>query len=292
MAVIVDIEKIYQTKKANLKKKIESLSEKLCLASVAVGQDDSAEAYRHSQEKTANELGIEFRPIDLKPDITFEDFKSEIEKLNKDKSITGIIINKPFPFESQEDVFSLINEDKDVEGVNPANLGKLFLGSRGIVDAISETEEAMLLPPTVKSILNILALDSVDIYGKKATIVGFSSIIGKPLSLILANSFATVSIAHIGTYEKGDLAAYVKTADILISAVGKPGLIKGEWIKQGAIVIDVGTSKKGNEIIGDVEFKQASKKASLITPVPGGVGKLTTIFLYHNLILAQAGRKG
>jgi methylenetetrahydrofolate dehydrogenase (NADP+)/methenyltetrahydrofolate cyclohydrolase len=259
-----------------------------------VGQDESIKAYRLSQKKIADELGVEFRAIDLKSDITFQDLELEIRKLNEDESITGIIINKPFPFGSEEDVFSLIDESKDVEGVNPANLGKLFLGNKGIADVISETPEAILLPPTVGSVLDILflALGDSDIYGKKVTIVGFSSIIGKPLALLLANSFATVSIAHIATYEKGDLASYVKGADILISAVGEPDLIKGAWIKEGAIVIDVGTSKNGNEITGDVEFEEASRKAAIITPVPGGVGKLTTLFLYHNLMLIRLRRKG
>jgi len=288
MAVILDTEARYEERRNQLKEIMDLVRNKLCLASVEVGKDDSAKAYRHSQEKVAEELGIKYQPIDLKPDISFGEFQSEIQKLNEDKNITGIIINKPFPFENEENVFSLIDEDKDVEGVNPANLGKLFMGNKSIADVTSDEPNAVLIPPTVRSILDVLVSSgNKEVYGKKVTLVGFSSIIGKPLALILANSFATVSITHIGTYEKGDLADYVKTADILISAVGKPELIKGEWIKQDAVVIDVGTSKKEERIVGDVEFEKASKKASFITPVPGGVGKLTTIFLYHNLVLAH-----
>lgn len=291
MVKILDTDTIYQGRMKKLKEMVKAFPEKLCLASVEVGKDEAAKAYRYSQEKMAQEIGIEFRPTDLKSDISFKNFEAEIKKLNEDKTITGIIVNKPFPFGYEEDVFSLIDVNKDVEGVNPANLGKLFLGNKKVADLISEAPESILIPPTVRSILDVLYVSgNIEVYGKKITIVGFSSIIGKPLALILANSFATVSIAQIGTSEAGHLAEYVKAADILISAVGKPELIKGEWIKEGAVVIDVGTSKKEGRIVGDVEFDKAKEKASFITPVPGGVGKLTPIWLYYNLVLAHKRR--
>ena len=260
----------------------------LCLASVAIGIN-TAQSYRVSQEKTARELNIKYRPIDLKPGISFQEFKSEIKKLNDDKSITGIILNKPFPGGWAEDeAFFLVDENKDVEGLRPINLGKLFRGNKNIFEGINLSPEAVLLPPTVRSILYILKLsNNINLRGKRVTIVGFSSLVGKPLALLLANEFATVSITHIGTYESKDLESYVRSADILISAVGKPGLIKGNWIKDKAVVIDVGTRQKDGKLIGDVEFDKAKEKASFITPVPGGVGKFTSLCLYYNLVILQ-----
>lgn len=289
MAVVFDAQKEYDSLEKSLKLELKPFLNELCLASVAVGENYSTSLYRGSQQKIAKKLGIEYSPIDLKADISFEDFKSEIEALNDNKTVTGIIINKPFPSGwDEEGVFSLLAENKDVEGVHPANLGKLFIGDKAVASALGENPSAILISPTVRSILRALNLsDSLGkLYGKKVAIVGFSLLIGKPLALLLANALATVTIAQIGTYEKGDLAECVSGADIVISAVGVPHLIKGDWIKKGAIVIDVGTGKKDGKLTGDVEFDAASKKAAFITPVPGGVGKLTTMFLYYNLIIA------
>jgi methylenetetrahydrofolate dehydrogenase (NADP+)/methenyltetrahydrofolate cyclohydrolase len=158
--------------------------------------------------------------------------------------------------------------------MNPYNLGLLFIG------------EPLFISPTVLSILEFLKMTGVDLYGKQVTIVGFSTLIGKPLALILGRKFATVSIAHIATYETKLLPVYIKNADIVISAVGQPHLIKGNWVKDKAIVIDVGIGKKGARVVGDIEFAQASLKASYISPVPGGIGKLTPIYLFKNLIAA------
>ncbi|MCK4519644.1 MAG: bifunctional 5,10-methylenetetrahydrofolate dehydrogenase/5,10-methenyltetrahydrofolate cyclohydrolase [Candidatus Omnitrophica bacterium] len=260
----------------------------LCLASVAIGID-TARDYRVSQEKTAGELNIEYRSIDLKSGISFQEFKSEIKKLNDDKSITGIILNKPFPERwVEEEAFSLVDEGKDVEGLHPINLGKLFRSNKNIFDELNLSPETILLSPTVRSILYILKLsNNVNLRGKRVTIVGFSSLIGKPLALLLANAFATVSITHIGTYESEDLEYYVRSADILVSAVGIPGLIKGDWVKDKAVIIDAGTRQKDGKLTGDIEFDKAKEKAAFITPVPGGVGKFTSLFLYYNLVVLQ-----
>ena len=130
------------------------------------------------------------------------------------------------------------------------------------------------------------SIDSLDLYGKEAVIVGHSEIVGKPLALLLLNKFVTTTVCHIATGERGSLAEFVKKAEILIVAVGRPGLIKGEWIKQGAIVIDVGINRVDGRLIGDVEFEKAQEKASYITPVPGGVGPLTVAMLMKNLVEA------
>jgi len=288
---VVDIEKRYAELETSIKKSVESLGS-LCLASVVVGEDKSAQAYITIQEKLAKAFGIKFLLVSLDKDIVLKDFQLEIKELNEDKTVTGIIINKPFPFGLEEEIFSLIAEDKDVEGVHPNNLGKLFIGNFAIAELLAKSVDNILLPPTVRSILDILYLSSsINVRGKKITLVGFSSIIGKPLALLLANEFATVSIAHIGTYESGDLPFYVANADIVISAVGKPEIIKGEWIKKGTVVIDVGMGQVDGKLCGDVEFKEAKEKASFITPVPGGVGKLTPLYLYLNLVLAGLNAK-
>lgn len=274
MAIIFDAQKKYDSLLAEIKAKLDDMP-KLCLASVVIGQDASAKSYRSAQEKLARELSVEYRPLDLKSEITFEEFKSEIEKLNEDVSVTGIIINKPFLSKWNEaDVFSLLSESKDIEGMHPANLGRFFLA------------QPRFISPTVLSVREMLDESKAELRGKRVVLVGFSSLIGRPLVLWLGSKLATVSITHIATNEKGDLPFYIKSADIVISAVGKPGIIKGEWIRKGAVVIDVGTGHKDNKISGDVEFDKAKEKAAFITPVPGGVGKLTTFFLFHNLVLA------
>ncbi len=274
MAIIFNAQKKYDSLLAQVKAELGAIP-KLCLASVAIGQDASAKSYRWAQEKLAKELGIEYRSLDFESDFSFKEFKTAIGKLNYAKEVTGIILNKPFPAGwSNADVFSLLSEEKDVEGMHPANLGRFFIG------------QPRFISPTVLSVIELIKESGVKLYGAKATLVGFSPLIGRPLALWLGNEFATVSITHIATDEEGDLSSYVKGADILISAVGKPGLINGEWIKERAIVIDVGTGHKDNKISGDVEFDKAKERAAFITPVPGGVGKLTTMFLYHNLVLA------
>jgi len=274
MAIIFDAQKEYDFLLADMKTRLGDIP-KLCLASVAVGQDPSAKSYRLAQEKLAEELGVEYQPRDLKSDLTFEEFKSEIEKLNKDVSVTGIILNKPFPSEwNDADVFSLLSEEKDIEGMHPANLGRFFL------------TQPRFTSPTALSVMRMINESKVQLRGKRVVLVGFSPLIGRPLALWLGSKLATVSITHIATDEEGDLSSYIERADVVISAVGKPGLIKGDWIKKGAIVIDVGIGHNDNKISGDVEFDKAKEKAAFITPVPGGVGKLTTMFLYHNLVLA------
>jgi len=274
MVIVFDAQKIYDSLLAEIKTKLDDMP-KLCLASVAIGQDVSAKNYRLAQEKLAKELGVEYRPLDFESDFPFKEFETAIGKLNLTKEVTGIILNKPFPPEwSDADVFSLLSEEKDIEGMHPANLGRFFLA------------QPRFISPTVLSVMEMLDESKVELRGKKVALIGFSPLIGRPLALWLGSKFATVSITHIATFEEGDLPSYIKSADIVISAVGKPGLIKGEWIKRGAVVIDVGTGYKDNKISGDVEFDKAKEKAAFITPVPGGVGKLTTVFLYHNLVLA------
>ena len=267
MAVILHTDKICESLEKRIRRDLKSLG-KICLASVLIGEDTSK--YYKSQKAQAAKFDIDF-PV-ISPPASFPDFKSTIKKLNNDRKVTGIIINKPFlPGWREGDVFSLLDPDKDVEGMHPLNLGKFFMG------------ENKYLSPTVSSIIKLLDQTKIALRGKRVTIVGFSALIGKPLALFLANEIATVTIVHKKS-RREDLPFYVSNADILISAAGAPGLIKGEWIKPKAVVIDVSTALKKGKISGDVEFAAAKKRASFITPVPGGVGKLTTLCLFENLV--------
>jgi methylenetetrahydrofolate dehydrogenase (NADP+)/methenyltetrahydrofolate cyclohydrolase len=184
-----------------------------------------------------------------------------------------VILQLPVPKAiDPKKVIAMIMPSKDAEGMNPWSLGKLLCGNFKIG------------PCTAMAVMELLEHSGVKLYGKEACVVGHSEIVGKPLALMLLNKFATTTICHIATGERGTLADHVKRAEVLIVAVGKPGVIKGDWIKDGAIVIDVGINRVGDKIVGDVGFEGASKKAALITPVPGGVGPLTTMILMRNVV--------
>jgi methylenetetrahydrofolate dehydrogenase (NADP+)/methenyltetrahydrofolate cyclohydrolase len=274
MAEILYAKPIYDSLKERIKKKVQSRGQ-LTLASVLVGGDYSAQVYVSAQKKIAKELGIEYLAVEVPGETTQQNIIEKIKELNEDNAITGILLNKPFPLVWDEQaVFGAIDFRKDVEGMNPYNLGCLFLG------------EPRFISPTVLSILEFLARIEIDLYGKEAVIVGFSTLIGKPLAALLARKFVTVTITHIATYEAERLPFYVANADIVITAVGKPGIIAGDWIKKGAVVIDVGIGEKDGRPVGDVDFAIAQKTAGFITPVPGGVGKLTTLFLFDNVVKA------
>ncbi len=275
MAKILEAKEIYDIFKERLKTRLRNLPQ-LTLASVTIGKNYSSQVYRASQKKLADNLGVKYLSVELPQGISGKDALAEIHKLNKSKKITGIVANKPFPSNFTEEViFSAIDYKKDIEGMNPYNLGLLFVG------------EPLFISPTVLSILEFIKMTGIDLYGKQAAIVGFSTLIGKPLALILGRKFATVTITHIGTYESGKLPFCIKNSDIVVSAVGKPHIIKGEWIKKGAVIVDVGIGEFNGKVVGDIEFEKAKRKASFITPVPGGVGKLTSLFLFKNLIDAH-----
>lgn len=281
MAEILNTQLVYDEIKNKLKESFSKLSKsrKIALASVSAGEDYSAGVYMSSQKKLAAELGVEYLSVNLDKNISFEDFAKKVQELNSNPAVTGIILTKPFPSGWVEGkVFGLIDQYKDVEGVNPFNLG-LLLFKEGVAEFIS---------PTVLSILKFLEMSKEPLVSKEAVIVGASLLIGKPLSIILTNQGATVTLTHILTK---DLEAHIRKADIIISAVGKPHLIKGSWIKKGAVIVDVGTGKKDGKICGDLEFEAAKVNAAVITPVPGGVGKLTPLFLFKNLELAAQLKK-
>ena len=259
--------------KEGLKKQIGELKLKPVLASIQVGENAGAEAYAKSQKKAAENLGIEYRFHKLTQDIKEGELIDFIKSLNEDKAVNGIILQMPLPAHiDYKKMSNFILPQKDAEAMHPANMGKLIFAKAGI------------FPCTPAAVMELLKETKIDLYGKEVVIVGHSEIVGKPLSLLLLDKFATVTVCHIGTSQAGKLEEHVRKAEILIVAVGKAGLIKGEWIKQGAVVIDVGINRIGDKIVGDVEFDQAAKRASWITPVPGGVGPLTVTMLMRNVV--------
>jgi methylenetetrahydrofolate dehydrogenase (NADP+)/methenyltetrahydrofolate cyclohydrolase len=261
--------------KGEIKSAIALLGIKPVLSSIQVGENAGAEAYAKSQKKTAESLGIEYQFHKLGADTGEAALIEFIKKLNADKSVNGIIVQMPLPQNIEyKKISQFILPEKDAEGMHPANVGKIVFG------------KAAILPCTAQAVMELLKESGVDLYGKEVVVVGHSEIVGKPLALLLLDKFATVTVCHIGTSKAGKLEEHVRGAEILIVAVGKAGLIKGEWIKEGAIVIDVGINRVGDKIVGDVEFEAAEKRASYITPVPGGVGPLTVAMLMRNLVEA------
>ena len=251
------------------------------LVAVSVGENPASSVYIKQQRKNCEKVGIEYSLEQLPENSSEKEIINCIEKLNNDDKTTGIILQLPLPSGIDvKKIQSKISPLKDVEGVNPANLGWIFYG------------KPFLAPCTALAVKEIIDTTGVDLYGKEVVMVGHSDIVGKPVALLLVNEFATVSICHIGTSDAGNLRMHVERAEILIVAVGKANLIPGEWIKEGAIVIDVGINRVGDKIVGDVEFEKAKEKASLITPVPGGVGPVTTAILLRNTVEAAKRLKG
>ena len=275
MAKLLEGKPLAEKIKEGIKQEVLSLKKKLVLASVQVGENPGASAYVKSQQKAAESLGIEYRLDKLGQETSEKSLIEFIQKLNSDKSVNGIIVQMPLPSQiDYKEISRHISPEKDIEGMHPANIGKIVFG------------KAKILPCTPASVMELLNSTGTDLYGKEVVVVGHSEIVGKPLALLLLDKFATVTVCHIGTSKAGKLEEHVRKAEVLIVAVGKAGLIKGEWIKQGAIVIDVGINRVGDKIVGDVEFEEAEKRASYITPVPGGVGPLTVTMLMRNLVEA------
>ena len=273
-----------KTLASNLKEKIkldvENLKTKYKktpkLVSVQVGENPASEVYLKSQRKNAENLGIDYQLEKLDKNTSQENLIKSIKKLNGDKSVTGIILQMPLPSQIDAKLISrYISPIKDIEAVHPQNMGEIVFGN------------AKILPCTAAACMELLnSIEGLQLYGKEALVVGHSEIVGKPLSLMLLNEFVTTSVCHIATGERGNLPEFVKKAEILIVAVGKAGLVKGEWIKEGAIVIDVGINRVEGKLVGDVEFSKAQERASYITPVPGGVGPLSVAMLMKNLVEA------
>ncbi|MFH1548208.1 MAG: bifunctional 5,10-methylenetetrahydrofolate dehydrogenase/5,10-methenyltetrahydrofolate cyclohydrolase [Candidatus Omnitrophota bacterium] len=245
------------------------------LEAVIVGENQGAKIYAGNQDKACKELSISYKLNELPESTSQDQLIGFIQQLNENPKVTGIILLMPVPSHiNAREVQMKICPSKDVEGIHPFNIGKLVYG------------EAVIAPCTALAVMELLKSTNVCLKGKEVVIVGHSEIIGKPLTLLLLQSpleSPTPTICHIATK---DLAFHTKRADILIVAVGKVGLITGDMLKESAIVIDVGINRVDGKIVGDVVFDEAVKKASFITPVPGGVGPVTTAMLLKNTIEA------
>jgi len=251
------------------------------LVAIQVGENPASAVYVGQQQKAAEKLGVSYRLHNLPEDATQQAVADFIGKMNGDPEVTGIILQMPVPQGlNARELQALIDPAKDVEGVSPANMGWVVFG------------RPTLAPCTALGVVELINSTGVNLYGKEVVIVGHSDIVGKPLALLLLDKFATTTVCHIGTGERGVLPDHVKGAEILVVAVGKAGLIKGEWIKEGAIVVDVGINRVGDKIVGDVEFEPAAERAAYITPVPGGVGPLTVTMLMKNTVAAAKQQKG
>lgn len=299
-AQLLDGEALAVKIKEDLKAEIESLKKSGAaphLVAVQVGENPASRVYVNQQKKACEAMGVSYDLKELPADTTQEKLAEFIEGLNKDTSVTGIILQMPLPTHlDARSVQVQISPDKDVEGMHPVNMGRLVYGS------------ARVAPPTALGAVELLKSSGVDLKGKEVVIVGHSEIVGKPIALLMLQSqleSATPTVCHIATR---DLAFHTKRADVILVAVGKPNLIRGDMIKQGAIVIDIGINRvpvldkdgkpvlneKGKpkkKTVGDVEFEKAKGVCSYISPVPGGVGPLTVTMLIRNTVsCAQSSR--
>jgi methylenetetrahydrofolate dehydrogenase (NADP+)/methenyltetrahydrofolate cyclohydrolase len=272
---IIDGKALSLSIREELKKKADGLKQKGVtpgLAVILVGDDPASAVYVRNKEKACEEVGIYSLVHRLSADTSEQQVISIVKELNSNPSIHGILVQLPLPKHIDErNVLRAVDPDKDVDGLHVVTAGRLFVGEKGF------------LPCTPKGVIKMIKSTGTEISGKQAVVVGRSAMVGKPAAMLLLNENATVTMCHSRTK---DLAAVCARADILVAAIGKPGLITGEFIKPGAVVIDVGTTKVDGKLKGDVLFEEAAKKASFITPVPGGVGPMTITMLLENTIEA------
>ena len=274
MAQIIDGKKISQDIKDELKEKVTALKDtgtEVALAVIQVGNDQASSVYVRNKKQACEYIGIRSLSYEL-PEETTEDALIElIEKLNKDETVNGILVQLPVPKHIDPDkIIRTISPEKDVDGFHPQNVGKLVIGEEGFVSC------------TPAGVIQLLKRSGIEISGKNCVVVGRSNIVGKPMALLMLRENATVTIAHSKTKNLKELC---QTADILIVAIGKPQFITADYVKEGAVVIDVGIHRdENNKLCGDVRYEEVAEKASAITPVPGGVGPMTIAMLMSNCV--------
>ena len=277
MANIIDGKQISKDIKEELKEEVASLAvqgRKCCLAVIQVGNDPASSVYVGNKKKACAYVGIESLAYELPEETTEEELLTIIDKLNKDANVHGILCQLPLPKHINEDhVIKAISPKKDVDGFHPQNVGALVIGEKGFVSC------------TPAGIIQLLKRSNIEMDGKHCVVVGRSNIVGKPMSLLMLRENATVTICHSHTK---NLKEICKEADILIVAIGKPQFIDKEYVKDGAVVIDVGIHRdENNKLCGDVKYDEVEPVASYITPVPGGVGPMTIAMLMHNCVEAM-----
>lgn len=258
-----------------LKQRVDALREKnvvpgLCV--ILVGNDPASQTYVANKEKACARLGIHSHTVRMGEETTQAELEAEIEKANHDESIHGILVQLPLPAGLDEHrALALIRPEKDVDGFHAVNMGRLARGEDCVVAC------------TPKGALHMLKAAGVPIAGKNAVVIGRSNIVGKPMALLLLQENATVTICHSRTE---NLAEYTRRADILVAAVGKPRFVTADMVKEGAAVLDVGINRVDGKLCGDVDFEHVKEKAGWISPVPGGVGKMTIAMLMENTVSA------
>lgn len=275
MATIIDGKVISEKIRSEVKAETERLKDEKGvtpgLAVILVGENPASKVYVGSKEKACGEMGFYSEKHVLPATASQEELLSLIDRLNKDSKIHGILVQLPLPKQINEDaVLEAISPEKDVDGFHPYNVGRLAVG------------KPLFQPCTPYGMIKMLEYSNISVDGKDAVIIGRSNIVGKPIALMLLQKNATVTICHSKTK---DLTAKVKAADIVVAAIGKPEFVKGEMIKEGAVVLDVGINRlESGKLVGDVDFASAEKVASAITPVPGGVGPMTIAMLMYNTL--------
>ena len=282
MAVIIDGKELAKKIRANLKIECEELKKRNInskFAVIMVGEDPASKVYVRNKSKACEDVGIKYEEYLLDSKITQKELIELIEKLNNDKTINGILLQSPIPSNLDiNEAFRTISPEKDVDGFNPVNVGKLVLNQDTFVSC------------TPYGIMKMFEEYNIDLTGKNVVILGRSNIVGKPLIHCCLNKNATVTSCHSKTQ---NLAQKAKEADILISAIGKANFVTADMVKDGAVVIDVGINRLDNgKITGDVDFESVKEKASYITPVPGGVGPMTIAMLMNNVIKATKRQNG
>lgn len=282
VAKILDGKQIAKDYRQGLQNQVEALKEKGFtpkLSVILVGNDGASQSYVRSKKKAAEKIGMISEIVHLEETATEEEVLNELNRLNNDDSVSGILVQVPLPKQvSEQKILEAINPDKDVDGFHPINIGKLYI------------DEQTFVPCTPLGIMEILKHADIDLEGKNAVIIGRSHIVGQPVSKLLLQKNASVTILHS---RSKDMASYLKDADVIVSAVGKPGLVTKDVVKEGAVIIDVGnTPDENGKLKGDVDYDAVKEIAGAITPVPGGVGPLTITMVLNNTLLAEKMRRG
>ncbi|UXU63663.1 bifunctional methylenetetrahydrofolate dehydrogenase/methenyltetrahydrofolate cyclohydrolase FolD [Staphylococcus agnetis] len=249
------------------------------LSVILVGNDGASQSYVRSKKKAAEKIGMISEVIHLDEATSEADVLKELDRLNNDDTVSGILVQVPLPKQVDEQkVLDAIDPDKDVDGFHPINIGRLYL------------DEAKLIPCTPLGVMELLKHADIDLEGKNAVVIGRSHIVGQPVSKLLIQQNATVTILHSRSQ---NIHEHLKNADVIVSAVGRPGMVKKEDVKEGAVVIDVGnTPDENGKLKGDVEYDEVSEVAGAITPVPGGVGPMTITMVLNNTLIAEKMRRG
>ncbi len=281
MSNIIDGKVVSARVKDEVKSEVERLSRlgvTAGLAVILVGEDSASKIYVANKKKACNDLGIKSEEYILPEETTEAELLNLINVLNSEKSINGILCQLPLPPHiNAKTVINAISPEKDVDAFHPQNVGKIMIGDYDFV------------PCTPAGIMELLKYYDIDVCGKNCVVIGRSDIVGKPMAMLLLHNNGTVTVCHSKTQ---NLSSVTKNADILVSAVGKAGFVTADMVKDGAVVIDVGMNRENGKLCGDVLFDEVSKKASYITPVPGGVGPMTIATLMKNTVTAAKKQNG